>query len=351
MKALKVSICIPQYNRIAFLAENIRRISSQTYPHIEIVVSDDQSTDDTQEQITALASDYPFPILYSRNEKNLGYDANLRRSMELASGDYCVILGNDDTLARNDAISILVDFLEKNDLPEVGYCNYAEALAPGVVFSRAQKTGILGTGPDLALQVFSNFSFVAGLIYKRASFLRYNNPRQDGSIYVQIYLSCCIIAGGGRVFSIAAPLVLKDLIVPGVLRDTYRDKIARRWSDFKVVDGGLPSVLHVIVEAFKDSGTLPQKAIWRIFRRIYSTTFPFWLLDYRSHGAFPEAVGMVLGLRPARNRHYASLSVWNKLRLQSYYLFFAALGLFTPLGIFRKYKVKVYSWLRRRTGT
>lgn len=40
---MKISICIPQYNRIAFLLKNLEYIAKQTYSNIEVVISDDCS--------------------------------------------------------------------------------------------------------------------------------------------------------------------------------------------------------------------------------------------------------------------------------------------------------------------
>jgi glycosyltransferase involved in cell wall biosynthesis len=51
---MKISICIPQYNRIKFLISSLQTISEQDYDNIEIVISDDCSSDDTVEQIAIL---------------------------------------------------------------------------------------------------------------------------------------------------------------------------------------------------------------------------------------------------------------------------------------------------------
>ena len=45
---MKISICIPQYNRINYLLKSLSIIERQLYPDIEIVISDDCSTDDTR---------------------------------------------------------------------------------------------------------------------------------------------------------------------------------------------------------------------------------------------------------------------------------------------------------------
>ncbi len=62
---MKLSICIPQYNRINYLLESLLIIEDQTYPNIEIVISDDCSTDDTEERIKSLIPRHKYPIIFS----------------------------------------------------------------------------------------------------------------------------------------------------------------------------------------------------------------------------------------------------------------------------------------------
>src|ERR1700692_1298022 len=118
---MKISVCIPQYNRIAYLLRSLKQIEDQHYQNIEVVVSDDGSTDNTAEAIRDLQKNYKYPLVFHENEKNLGYDRNYRKSIELASGDYCIVIGNDDSLYQPQAIEILVDFIKRNDYPELGF--------------------------------------------------------------------------------------------------------------------------------------------------------------------------------------------------------------------------------------
>ena len=100
-------------------------------------------------------------------------------------------------------------------------------------------------------------------------------------------------------------------------------KLARKWSNYKVVDGGLPSVINVLISAFRDAGVLDQAIIKKIFGRIYTTTLPHWILDYKSNKAFPEAVGITTGLNPFRNRNFRLLNIINRIDiLIALYIFF-----------------------------
>lgn len=344
---MKISICIPQYNRIPYLLKSLQTISGQEYDNIEVVISDDFSSDDTESRIQDLAPGYKYPLIYSRNTSNLGYDRNYRKAIELASGDYCFVLGNDDTLYAPDTITKLVKFLMDNDLPEIGFTNYAEFLNRDTVIQRAHQTAVIGSGARTALKYYSCFSFVAGLIYKRSSFMQYNTDKQDGSIYAQLYLGVLMILKGCRLFSIMEPMVIKDIYIEGGVRASYEQRLARTWKDYKRVDGGMPSVIQALLSAFEDAGAANQSVTYAIFRHIYVLTYPHWLLDFRANKAFPEAVGLASGMRPSLNRFLGLLNFWNRCRIWLIYLFSTLIGLFTPVIIFRSLKNRLYRFFKK----
>lgn len=62
------------YNQEKYIEESLKGLLSQTYSPLEIIISDDCSTDKTFEIIKKVVSDYKGTnkILINRNEKNLG---------------------------------------------------------------------------------------------------------------------------------------------------------------------------------------------------------------------------------------------------------------------------------------
>lgn len=344
---MKISISIPQYNRINYLLKSLKLIEQQTYHNIEVVISDDCSSDDTESVITSLVPQYKYPIIYSRNKINLGYDRNYRKCVELATGDYVIVIGNDDSINGEKSISFLVDFLIKSNYPEIGFCNCIEERLGNKLMKRAFSTSVLGSGTDIAFKHYSCFSFVGGLIYKKESFDEFNTDKHDGSIYSQMYLGTLMVASGCRLFSIEEPLVIKDLLFDNVFRHSYRDRIAKKWSDYKVVNGGLPSVLNVLVSAFRDARTLDQALVYKLHRRIYAITFPFWIQDYKSNDALPEAVGLIMGLAPNKLPTFAALSLSNKIRVFFWYLASSIVGLITPVALFQRIKDQLYQYFKK----
>ncbi|MCC7384156.1 MAG: glycosyltransferase family 2 protein [Deltaproteobacteria bacterium] len=93
----RLSICLPTYNRASFLRGALESICTQATDDLEIVVSDNASTDDTPGVVADFARRYPF-VRGHRHEANLGFDRNFKSLVELAKGAYCWTLGDDDWL-------------------------------------------------------------------------------------------------------------------------------------------------------------------------------------------------------------------------------------------------------------
>jgi len=339
---IKISICVPQYNRIEYLKINLERIALQKDANLEVIISDDASTDDTTNQIAELQKTYPFPITYFKFENNQGYDRNLRKSLELASGDYCFVLGNDDTLADDFVINRLTHFLENNNLPDVGFCNSADYLDVNNIQIRAKQTSNIGSGTEIALKYYSSFSFVAGIIFKKSAFDSVNTSKLDGSVYVQIYLATLIIIRGGCLFTIKEPMVLKDIRVNNEIANSYLDTLPKTKSDYKILDAGLPSYANVCAMAFKDAGLNGTKYYYKIIKRIYQFTYPFWLIDYRKNSALIAAKGLKEGLKLKHFKNYKMFSSKDQLKLKGYYTFSTILGLNIPIVVFKTLKNYLY---------
>jgi glycosyltransferase involved in cell wall biosynthesis len=105
------SICIPTFNRRDFLCQAIRSALRQTYANIEVVVSDNASTDGTKDAVTAFQDDR---IRYFCNDYNLGGAANWERCAELAHGEICSWLQDDD-LFLPGFVSAAVDSLASSE--------------------------------------------------------------------------------------------------------------------------------------------------------------------------------------------------------------------------------------------
>ena len=114
----KVSIGMPVYNGDEYIAEAIDSILGQTFQDFELIISDNASTDRTQE-ICLEYVQKDARISYHRNEKNLGAAPNYNLVFNLAKGEYFKWAAADDKLAP-EFISKCVEALDRN--PDVVLC-------------------------------------------------------------------------------------------------------------------------------------------------------------------------------------------------------------------------------------
>jgi predicted O-linked N-acetylglucosamine transferase (SPINDLY family)/GT2 family glycosyltransferase len=112
----QVTICIPTYNGEKFLAEAIASAFWQTYPNIEIILSDDNSTDKTVEIAKSLEqkSSFEFSII---EHSQYGLAQNWNFCISQAKGKYIKFLFQDDVLEPN-AIEKMVNLAEQDE--EIG---------------------------------------------------------------------------------------------------------------------------------------------------------------------------------------------------------------------------------------
>lgn len=89
----RVSVCIPTYNAANHIGETIASVLSSTCHNLEIVVSDDASTDNTREVVRSFED---HRILLVENETKLGVPANWNCALQKASGEFVGLLNHDD---------------------------------------------------------------------------------------------------------------------------------------------------------------------------------------------------------------------------------------------------------------
>lgn len=106
-----VSIGVPVYNGLPFLEQALASLRAQTYDPIEIVISDNASTDGTEALCRALAAEDPR-VRYHRNDRNRGLVWNHRNALALARGEYFMFAPYDDHFAPT-YVERCVELLER----------------------------------------------------------------------------------------------------------------------------------------------------------------------------------------------------------------------------------------------
>ena len=123
----RVSIGLPVYNGEEFLEEAILSILSQTYEDFELIISDNASTDRTEEICQKHAAQ-DARIVYSRNSNNIGVTKNHNLTFSRSRGEYFRFAGYDDRLAPT-FLERLVTELDSH--PDATLCYSATVLIDG----------------------------------------------------------------------------------------------------------------------------------------------------------------------------------------------------------------------------
>ena len=105
MKPL-ASICIPTYNGAQYLCECLDAVLSQSFSKFQVIIVDDQSSDNTWEILNQYAA-HDERISLFKNEHNLGLVSNWNRCIELAGGEWIKFVFQDDII-RNDCLELML---------------------------------------------------------------------------------------------------------------------------------------------------------------------------------------------------------------------------------------------------
>ena len=111
---MKVSVVIPVYNQESLIERAIRSIPRRD--DIEIIVIDDGSTDDTANKLLTIGielNDPNFIVLHNRQNMGVGYTVN--RGLDIADGEYIVLLGSDDYFYTDEFLKAM-EQLDGTDL-------------------------------------------------------------------------------------------------------------------------------------------------------------------------------------------------------------------------------------------
>ena len=111
-----ISYVVTAYNIENYIAEAVQCAFDQTYSPLEIILSDDCSTDETFEIMKRMAASYegPHKVVLNRNEINLGITRHMNKAfLKLSSGEVIVVAHGDD-ISSKDRLRIMGDYLAQN---------------------------------------------------------------------------------------------------------------------------------------------------------------------------------------------------------------------------------------------
>ncbi len=217
---MRLSVCIPTYNRAEFLPATLESIAAQWGDDLEVTVSDNGSTDDTARIVEEYRARLGA-VRWFRWESNQGADRNYLKSVEIATGDYCWILGSDDPIApgaidvlrhtireRSPTILLFNRMLCTLDLTPVREDRFIDiGRSDGAWYDFSRKDELEGY-LEGARSMCATFSYLSSMAFSRAAWNAATGHEPFiGSAYVHSYKLLMACAAGGTLAYINRPLV------------------------------------------------------------------------------------------------------------------------------------------------
>lgn len=196
-----VTIAIPTFNRVGFLRSSLSSALSQTYPQFEVLVSDNASTDGT-EVFLKTVSDPRLRVI--RQKSNIGLLPNWNACLSNATGEYIVLLPDDDSLEPH-FLDRCVELLKlRPRLPAVIALANGRRIDVGNqnLLYPAIKSITLDTGVWDGLDIFSEFLKDRITVQSCTAFMRTEYLRMRGGFRVDLPYAADLAAWG--------PLLMMD---------------------------------------------------------------------------------------------------------------------------------------------
>lgn len=204
-----VSFIVMTYNAEKFVKEAIEGAFSQTYDNLEIIISDDCSTDKTFEIIEQTVAAYTGnkPVRILRNEKNLGIGAHLNKLWwEEAKGDWIVPSAGDDISLADRTERMMLEADSQVGLIHADHYCINEL---GQLIERSsdyhEKMKVFETG-DIRKVISSGLCVLGSCMAINKDMLKMFGPFDEGLIAEDVVLAHRAV-GYGKIVHIKEPLV------------------------------------------------------------------------------------------------------------------------------------------------
>lgn len=188
-----ISICIPTYNRPTQLKRMLESIDATKVEDIDIVISENCAPKqiETRKVVEQYQKTHPYEIHYFENERNLGYDKNIRALVARATGRFCVFFSDDD-MAMPEALDRYIEFVRQHQncgyilRSYRNYYNTDETKWQDFYYYTSERE--FPAGRDTAIELFNKSVFLSGFTIRQEYAKEYVIDNLDGSLLYQMYL-------------------------------------------------------------------------------------------------------------------------------------------------------------------
>lgn len=203
----KIQVYIPVYNDISFLPDAVSSVLAQRDVDVEVIVSDNASTDGTSEWLESASSREPRLIVH-RNRENRGLMYNINRFGELITAEYYMLLCSDDRLGAPDALGAALAVMK--DAPKVVsvYSDlvYIDRHGRKLATRRFGRMGCFDLLPTLRASIISGRNlFGIPLLHRRSVGVAVDYPAELTYIADVYHSAKC--AEQGLLFHLPRPLI------------------------------------------------------------------------------------------------------------------------------------------------
>lgn len=330
-----LTVCIPAYNRAHLLPPLLESILGQDFDDFDVLICEDGSPE--RAQIATVAHRYqqrhPGRIHYEENAANLGYDGNLRRLIERATGHYCVFMGNDDLLCEG-ALQTIGAAIGRQPGCGVVVRTYAsfdsDPQRIKQIFRYYPREHVIPAGQQAVFTAYRRSVVISGMVIHRDAAASVATSQFDGTLLYQLYLVGMILAHRSVVFTPEVVAMRRDGVPPdfgnsAAERDKFVPQDQTPASSLHFMQGMLAIAQHV------ESAT-GLEVFGAIRADIGHYSYPILSIQ----AARPLPVFLRYGIALAR------LGLWRYGLFHVYFL--------TLLLIGRRHADSIIGWLKRRIG-
>lgn len=216
---IKLSICIPTFNRADFLHDTLNNIIPKLSPLAEIVIMDGASTDNTEE-IVRHWQRLSGSIKYFRGDTNGGVDADLAECVERAVGEYCWLMSSDDYLANSALERVLNEIITSDlcvllgcrvdctkDMVPLMYQRWIETNSDCSIYHLSQPSAFLNYFNSIR-SIGALFSYIPCVIIHRQAWLEVSGAEAYfGTNYAHVFRILEMLKSGCAYKYVSYPLV------------------------------------------------------------------------------------------------------------------------------------------------
>jgi glycosyltransferase involved in cell wall biosynthesis len=188
-RPLKLSICIATFNRGNFIGATLESMISQVEEGVEIVVLDGGSTDDTADRVRPFVERFER-LRYVRQETNLGVDRDFNTAVELAGGEYCWLMSDDDLLKPGAIRAVLEALRGSYSLvvvnAEVRSFDFTRLLEDRRLPFETDRTYGPAEMDRLFVEAGGYLTFIGAVVMKRSIWLERSKDPYFGSLFIHV---------------------------------------------------------------------------------------------------------------------------------------------------------------------